>query len=64
MGDTWITDMTHYLDDLGRIPDLPAPAMRLALYFGSQWQYASLIATRLAGVALIGFGAKLAMNNR
>jgi len=27
--------MTHYLDDLGRIPDLPAPAMRLALYFGS-----------------------------
>jgi len=29
----------------------------------SQWQYARLVATRLAGVALIGFGAKLAMNN-
>ena len=30
----------------------------------SQWQYARLVATRLAGVALIGFGAKLAFNNR
>lgn len=26
--------------------------------------YASFIATRLAGVALIGFGVKLAANNR
>jgi threonine/homoserine/homoserine lactone efflux protein len=30
----------------------------------SQWKYARLIATRLAGVALIGFGAKLAFSNR
>jgi len=30
----------------------------------SQWQYARLLATRLAGVALIGFGVKLAFNNR
>ncbi len=30
----------------------------------SQWQYARLVATRLAGAALIGFGAKLAFNNR
>ena len=30
----------------------------------SQWQYARLVATRLAGVALIGFGVKLALNNR
>lgn len=30
----------------------------------SQWRYARLIATRLAGVALIGFGVKLAFNNR
>ncbi len=30
----------------------------------SRWQYARLIATRLAGVALIGFGVKLAFNNR
>jgi threonine/homoserine/homoserine lactone efflux protein len=30
----------------------------------SKWQYARLVATRLAGVALIGFGVKLAFNNR
>jgi threonine/homoserine/homoserine lactone efflux protein len=30
----------------------------------SRWQYARLIATRLAGIALIGFGLKLAFNNR
>ncbi len=30
----------------------------------SRWQYARLIATRLAGAALIGFGIKLALGNR
>lgn len=30
----------------------------------SRWRYARLIANRLAGIALIGFGAKLAFNNR
>ena len=30
----------------------------------SQWKYARLVATRVAGVALIGFGIKLAFNNR
>lgn len=30
----------------------------------SRWQYAQWVATRLAGVALIGFGVKLAVNNR
>ncbi len=30
----------------------------------SRWQYAKVIATRLAGIALIGFGVKLALNNR
>ena len=30
----------------------------------SRWQYARLFATRLAGVALIGFGVKLAFSNR
>jgi len=30
----------------------------------SKWRYARLVATRLAGVALIGFGAKLAFSNR
>ena len=28
----------------------------------SQWRYARLVATRLAGIALIGFGIKLALN--
>ena len=30
----------------------------------SHWQYARLLATRLAGIALIGFGVKLAFSNR
>jgi leucine efflux protein len=30
----------------------------------SQWQYVRVVATRLAGVALIGFGLKLAFNKR
>ena len=30
----------------------------------SRWQYARLAATRLAGLALIGFGVKLAVSNR
>ena len=30
----------------------------------SHWQYSRLIATRLAGVAIIGFGVKLIFNNR
>jgi leucine efflux protein len=29
-----------------------------------RWKYARLITTRLAGIALLGFGAKLALNNR
>lgn len=30
----------------------------------SRWRYARLVATRLAGIALIGFGVKLACNKR
>lgn len=30
----------------------------------ARWRYARLFATRLAGVALIGFGVRLALNNR
>ena len=31
MADTWIVDLTHYLDDQGHLPDsLPAPARKLA----------------------------------
>lgn len=36
-----------------------AAALRL-----SQWKYVRLVSTRLAGVAFIGFGVKLALNNR
>jgi hypothetical protein len=36
MPDTWMIDITHYLDGSGRIPDdLPSSALRLANYFGS-----------------------------
>ena len=36
MGDTWISNIRHFLDDDGMIPeDLPGPAFRLANYFGS-----------------------------
>ena len=36
MGDTWISDIGHFLDEDGMIPfDLPGPASRLAHYFGS-----------------------------
>ena len=30
----------------------------------SQWQYARVVASRFAGLALLGFGAKLAFDNR
>jgi len=36
MGDNWISNIRHFLDDDGMIPeDLPGPAFRLANYFGS-----------------------------
>jgi len=36
MGDTWITNLRHLLDQDGALPvDLPDPAARLARYFGS-----------------------------
>jgi hypothetical protein len=35
MADTWITDMRHYLDASGELPDLPGPALNLALFQGS-----------------------------
>ena len=36
MGDTWISNIRHFLDEDGMIPiDLPSPAFRLANYFGS-----------------------------
>lgn len=35
MADTWVVDMTHYLDSDGSLAPLPGPALNLALYFGS-----------------------------
>jgi len=35
MANTWVTDMTHYLDPDGELPDLPGPALNLAIHFGS-----------------------------
>ena len=36
MGNTWVTDITHFLDEKGRFPaGIPAPARRIAEYFGS-----------------------------
>lgn len=35
-----------------------------AAQFLTQWKYARWVATRLAGIALIGFGIKLALNNK
>jgi hypothetical protein len=35
MGDTWIIDMTMYLEANGRIAPLPGPVQRLADHFGA-----------------------------
>lgn len=35
MPDTWIIDITHYLDDRGAIVSAPAPARRLAEHFAA-----------------------------
>ena len=35
MADTWITDMRHFLDESGGLPDLPGQALSLALFQGS-----------------------------
>ncbi len=36
MADTWITDMRHYLNEVGELPDgIPVPALKLALFQGA-----------------------------
>ena len=35
MGNTWITDLRHYLDHRGAMANLPGPALSLALFLGS-----------------------------
>jgi hypothetical protein len=34
MADTWITDLTHFLEDGRLVQELPGPALRLAEYLG------------------------------
>lgn len=31
----WVTDMTHFLDERGRLADMPAPARSLARHLGA-----------------------------
>jgi hypothetical protein len=35
IGNTWVTDMRHYLDEAGPIGDMPGPALSLALFLGA-----------------------------
>lgn len=36
MADTWITDMRHYLNEAGQVPEgIPGPALKLALFQGA-----------------------------
>lgn len=35
MGDTWVTDMTHYLSEDGRVAEMSRQAARLATYLGA-----------------------------
>jgi hypothetical protein len=35
MADTWVINMTHYLDDEGRVCEMPGPARALLDYMGS-----------------------------
>jgi len=34
MGNTWITDLRHFLNDEGSLADMPRQALQLANYFG------------------------------
>lgn len=36
LGNTWVTDMRHFLDGAGAMPDgMPGPALNLALFLGA-----------------------------
>jgi len=35
MGNTWVTDMRHFLDQNGSLADMPNQALNLVLHFGS-----------------------------
>lgn len=44
MGNTWVTDMKHYLDEDGYLAEMPGPALKLALFQGAivSWVTAQL----------------------
>jgi hypothetical protein len=35
MGNTWVVDLRHYLNEAGAFAEMPSPARRLAEYFAS-----------------------------
>lgn len=35
MGNTWVTDLQHFLEDGRIVPEMPTPAVNLVLYMGS-----------------------------
>ncbi len=36
MADTWVTDLRHFLNEVGELPEeIPAPALKLALFQGA-----------------------------
>jgi hypothetical protein len=35
VGNTWVTDMRHFLDGAGAIADIPGPGLNLALFLGA-----------------------------
>ena len=36
VGNTWVTDVRHFLDGVGAVPDdMPGPALNLALFLGA-----------------------------
>lgn len=44
MGDTWITELTHFLDEAGSIADMPRPARLLAEFLARIVMSATLAA--------------------
>jgi hypothetical protein len=43
MANTWVTDLRHFLDDEGGIPDsLPGPALRLLRFLGAITQWVTI----------------------
>lgn len=62
MGETWITDMTHFLNEVGRIADMPTSARNLVNHLGS---IVSVTSRQLPGVReLTGVKSRRRPNRR